>query len=221
MAAQIDICNQAVALLPAAPMASLDEASLEARECRRFYPQVVREMLEGPHDWSFANRRVALAAMATNDRPSEWAFAYAVPADMGTPIRLVPDFEALGLGVPVPLAGEPHAETWTSVAADFEAPYRIENGILYANIDNAALEYGISDIVEAVLPALVVKALVADLASRLAMPVKKDRRLKGELLQEAELYWQRAMADDQNRQPQHGWSSYSPEGLIARAGAGC
>jgi hypothetical protein len=216
MPARIDICNQAVALLPAAQMADLDEVSLEARECRRFYPQVIAEMLEGPHDWSFQNRRVALATV-TNDRTAEWAYAYALPADMAAPIRLVPNFDALGLDIPIPLPGEPYAEIWASFATLYEAPYRIENGILYTNIENASLEYGIKDITEAVLPSMVVKAIVADLASRLAMPVKKDKELRQSLSQEAELYWQRAMAEDQNRQPQYSVEpGYMPEALLAR-----
>jgi hypothetical protein len=220
-AARIDICNQAIAELPAKPIQSIDENSLEARECRRFYPQVIREMLEGPHDWSFQNRRTVLAQLATNGRDREWAYAYAVPADMGTPIRVLPDFDSLGLGIPVPLPGDPYMETWATQLGSIEMPYIIENGTLYTNAATATLEYGVNDIEEVVIGPLVERAIVAELASRLAVPVKKDRKLKGELIQEAEVAWARAMADDLNRQPQS-YPEYVSEVMLARSGAaGC
>ncbi len=216
MADRLGIWNQAVAELPASQIASLAENSLEARECRRFYPQIIAEMLEAPHDWSFQNKREILAE-TTNDRPNEWAYAYAVPSDMATPIRIIPDLEALGLGLPVALSGEPYAETWASFVTRYEAPYLIQNGKLYTNVETATLEYGINDITEAVIPALTVRAIAIDLASRLAMPVKKDKDLRQRLTQEAELWWQRAIADDENRQPS--WypdPGYIPEAIAAR-----
>jgi hypothetical protein len=217
-ASRIDICNQAIAELPAKAIQSVDENSLEARECRRFYPQVIREMLEGPHDWSFQNRRVMLAQLATNGRTHEWAYAYALPADMGTPIRVLPDFDSLGLGIPVPLPGDPYMETWATQLGTIEVPYIVENGVIYTNAATATLEYGVNDIEEVVIGPLVERAIVAELASRLAVPVKKDRKLKGELIQEAEVAWARAMADDLNRQPQS-YPDYVSEVMAARSGA--
>ena len=216
MAAKIDIFNQAVGMVKAKPISDPDENSLEARECRRFYPQVVAEMLEGPHDWSFANRRAVLAQLATNDRDNEWAYAYALPADMGTPIRIVPDLEALGLGLPTPLPGDPYAETWA--AADrIELPYIIENGTLYTSVEDATLEYGINSIDEIVLPAKVVLAISTELASRIAVPVKGDRKMRRDLMEEADLHWQRAIADDKNRHPVT-TGNYVSEVQMARAG---
>jgi hypothetical protein len=217
-ASRIDICNQAIAELPAKAIQSVDENSLEARECRRFYPQVIREMLEGPHDWSFQNRRVILAQLAANGRTHEWAYAYSVPSDMGTPIRVLPDFDSLGLGIPVPLPGDPYMETWATQLGTIEVPYIVENGAIYTNAATATLEYGVNDIEEVVIGPLVERAIVAELASRLAVPVKKDRKLKGELIQEAEVAWARAMADDLNRQPQS-YPDYVSEVMAARSGA--
>jgi hypothetical protein len=216
MASRLEISNQAVALIRAKAIQSLQETSLEARECNRFFPQVVSEMLEGPHDWSFANRRVVLAQIA-NTRESEWLYAYAVPSDMGSPIRVIPDLESLGLGLPVPLPGNPYAETWAGMIAPYEAVYRIENGVIYTNVETATLEYGINSIDEVVLPALVVRALAHDLAARLAVPVKGDTKLETKRQQEADLFWDRAMADDQNRHPQR-YGDYISEAMAARAG---
>lgn len=217
MASRIDICNQAVALLPAQQMASYEENSLEARECRRFYPSIISRMLEGPDDWSFANKRAVLARLGTNGREQEWLYAYAPPADMGTPIRLIPDLASLGIGVPMPLAGEPYAEAWGLYAPLYEQPYLFEGGVIYSNTASAIFEYGVNTIAEASLPAMVVEVVVLELASKLAVPVKKDRKLKIELMQEAEIAWQRAMADDKNRHPQV-MPSHRSEALAARAG---
>jgi hypothetical protein len=217
MPARIDIFNQAIAELPAKAIQSADENSLEANECRRFYPQIISEMLEGPHDWSFQNRRVALAAVS-NARSSEWIYSYAVPSDMGAAIRVIPDLSALGLGYPVPLPGEPYAEEWALSVRYFETPYIIENGVIFTNVQNATLEYGINDITEAALTAMTVRAVVLDLASRIAVPVKKDRKIKAELVGMAEVAWARAIAEDMNRQPQT-YDDYVSEAMLARRGA--
>src|SRR4051812_21542055 len=94
---QLQIANLALARLPAKEIASPDENSLEAREVRRFYPQVVADLLSG--DWSFANQRVQLASV-TNDRPAEWVYAYALPANLGSAIRVIPDWNSLGFSIP-------------------------------------------------------------------------------------------------------------------------
>lgn len=220
MAARIDIFNQAIAELPAKAIQSIDENSLEAGECRRFYPQIVSEMLSGPHDWSFQIRRVALASLG-NDRSYEWVYAYALPSDMGAPIRVIPDLSSLGFPVPIP--GEPYAEQWALTGRYFETPYIIENGVLYTNVQTATLEYGINSIDDVALTPLTVRAIVLDLASRIAIPVKKDRKIKAELVGQAEVAWDRAIAEDLNRQPQVS-GGYLSEAMVARGGgltAGC
>src|SRR5688500_2067500 len=139
MASRIDICNQAIAELPAEFIQSIDENSLRARECRRFYPQIISEMLDGTHDWSFANRRVSLAALGTNDREAEWLYAYALPADLGSPVRIVPDLAALGFAMPTLLQGQSYANVLAGVPAQYEIAYIIENGVLYTGAADAVL----------------------------------------------------------------------------------
>lgn len=219
MASRLDICNQAIALIRAKAISSIDETGLEARECARFYPHVVKLLLEGPvgsnHTFSFAVRRVVLAQV-TNDREHEWLYAYAVPADMGSALRVLPDFEGAGVSIPIALPGEPYAETWAA-AGGYDLPFVIDNSILYTNAETATLEYGINDIEEASIPVVVVEAMAADLASRLAMPIKGDKKLRRELMEEADLHWSRAIADDKNRHPQR-QGVYLTEAMLARAG---
>lgn len=212
---QIEIYNLAIARLPAEPIVSVDEDSLPARECRRFYPEVLSDMLEGPHDWGYANQRVRLAMLATNDRPSEWAYAYQVPSNVGNAIRVLPDLESLGLGLPVPLPGDPYAESWGNLWATIEMPYEIDGQTLYTDASGASLDYTINDIAGVPVPGLAVTAFTIDLAARICVPVKKDSAREKELVTAAEVAWQRAIADDNNRQPQQ-YGEYTPESIAVR-----
>ena len=72
------ICNLALGKIKAKPIASFDEDSLGARECRRFYPEVIAAMLEGDEDWHFIVQREALV-QKTNDREAEWLAT--IPSD--------------------------------------------------------------------------------------------------------------------------------------------
>jgi hypothetical protein len=132
-------------------------------------------------------------------------------------IRLLPDLTALGLSLPVPLPGEPYAETWAFPPGYFDAPYEIEGTTIYSNVQNATLEYGLADIAGIDIPQRAATALTLDLASRLAVPVKGDSERELTLGKVAEIAWQRAIADDKNRQPQT-WGSYISEAMLARRG---
>jgi hypothetical protein len=198
---QLHVSNLALARLPAKEIAAIDEHGMEARECRRFYPQVIADMLEGPHDWSFANRRQLLAEV-TNDRPYEWDFAYALPSDCGSPIKVVPDYTSIAFWCPNP---------------SDEYPYEIEGSTLYTHVPSATLEYTISNVAGIRISQLCITAIATDLASRICHPVKQDQTREAKLQQDAEVAWERAIADDRNRQPQQ-YAEYMPESLLARHG---
>jgi hypothetical protein len=175
MTISITTCNLALGELRAAPIVDIAEDSIEARECARYYPQCLRILLER-HDWAFANRRATLAEL-TNDRAAEWGHAYVLPADCATPLRLV--------------------------ATDGCAPdFIIENRTLYTWLDGAVLEYAGNDVSDGEMTGLFVDALAYALAARLAVPIRDSREIKGQMLQQAEIAFQRAVAEDRNRQPE-------------------
>jgi hypothetical protein len=177
MTISITTCNLALGELRAAPIVDIAEDSIEARECSRYYPICLRVLLER-HDWAFANRRAALAELASNDRAAEWAHAYVLPTGCATPLRLV-------------------------TAAGYAPDFIVENCTLYTSLNNAVLEYAANDVTDSEMPGLFADALAYALAARLAVPIRDSREIKGQLLQQAEIAFQRAAAEDRNRQPEH------------------
>lgn len=218
MASRIEIKNEALMELPANILTAEDEHSIEARETARAYAACKSDLLES-HDWGFATRRAVLA-QTTNDRTFEWLFAYAAPSDLARPRYLVPDFEGLGLGLPVPGSTvPPYFEVWSGLNLVGFNSFLIENGVIYSSFETATLEYGTKDVDEPDMPALFRRALALELASRLAMPIKKDRTLKGDLIKAAEAAKSRAMAENDNRHPNAFPSlGYMDEVGLARSG---
>lgn len=180
MPSVLDTCNEALAEIGAGSIASLDEPSIEAAACKRFYQSTVHDMIE-LHDWGFAKRRTMLARIL-NDRNFQWLYAYAKPMDVASLVAILPSDARLveGLG-----------------------PIRYEEdaGAIYTNVARAMLEYTTQNINPGAMPALFRRALVYELAARLAMPVMKDRKVKGDMIQLSEATRLRAMADDLNRHP--------------------
>lgn len=86
-----DICNIALGRIGVdRTIASLNEASKEARNCKRFYPLARDEVLE-KHPWAFALRVKPLALLPTAPGllPG-FAYAYALPADAASVLEVVP-----------------------------------------------------------------------------------------------------------------------------------
>jgi hypothetical protein len=193
MAVSTTICNLALGEIRAPTIADIDEDSPEAANCKLFYPQCLKLLLER-YEWSFATKVAALAKLTTNPRPAEWLNAYALPADCATPKRLAPS-GLVAYGMPL----DSRYRVWP---AEWGQAFIVEAGVFYTNIEAAVLEYSASDIPEAEMPAMFIDAMTYYLAARLAVPLRDSRQIKGEMLQQVEVAVQRAIADDANRQPQ-------------------
>jgi hypothetical protein len=175
--ASIAVCNQALAEIRAPTITAIDDQSPEADACLQHYDDCLETLLEC-HEWGFAKKRVQLA-LTTNDRTTEWAYAYAAPNDLGTMGRVVYPFQA-------PLAG---------------VYYAFDGAKIYTNLESAWLDYSSNVVDEALWPAMFRRALAFDLASHLAITLRDDRAMKGDLIQQYEAAKRRAMADDLNRYP--------------------
>jgi hypothetical protein len=76
---EVEIANLALSHAGAGgPIASLAEASVEARECLLHYA-ACRDTLLRSHPWNFAQRQTALAVLTTT--VEGWAYEYQYPAD--------------------------------------------------------------------------------------------------------------------------------------------
>lgn len=168
----VDICNLALANLgDKAQVIDIDppDGSIQAAQCGRFYP-IARNALLEMHPWTFAMRRVTLALQA-DPAPSEWLFAYQLPADCLKPRAIyLPDEVQDGRG---------HDYI---VEADVNG-----NRVLYTNVEEAILRYTrlVQDPTQ-YTPGFV-SALARLLASYLAGPIIKGTA--GIQVSQAQLKW--------------------------------
>lgn len=202
----VDTCNEALAEIGAGSIVALDEGSPEAKACNRFYASVVADLLD-LHEWGFTNRRRVLAERV-NDRPGEWGYAYAVPNGAVSLRSILPSLDAAS---PWYWPGAPLYGSYAPLAFIEEA------GTIYANVSPAVLEYATDQIEPGDMPALFRRAVVYELASRIAMPVLRDRRIKGDVLQLAIAARTEAMVDDENRYPRR-QRAYVSDAELARNG---
>lgn len=92
MPSVVDISNLGLSRIgDEATVTSIDppEGSAQAEHCARFYP-IARDTLLELHDWRFAKKRTLLALSANSDL-FEWAYAYALPANMLRALKVLPE----------------------------------------------------------------------------------------------------------------------------------
>ncbi|WP_066807137.1 hypothetical protein [Sphingomonas asaccharolytica] len=193
--AVVDTCNVALGEIAADTIASIDEGSLSSNHCKRHYDDCVADLL-ALHDWGAAIKRVTLAE-TINDRPGEWAYCYAKPADAGNFRRILPPLSS-SPDNSYPVWGWWTAPLWRALGP---LPYVEDAGSIYTNVAGAVLEYTVSTLTEANMRPLFRRALAMMLAARIAMPIKKDRQLRNDMIALADNAVRVAMADDQNRYP--------------------
>ncbi len=212
---KIAICNQALGECPAPAIVSFDEVSTEAEWAARLYSPTLAYLLDR-HDWKFPRERVVLAPVA-NDRAGEWGFAYAIPEECVSELRVMPTYALESVDVPL-LAGQILSPLWAALAP-IGYRYLVAGDRIYTNIEAATLEYIRGDASEQALRPLFTRAFVAELASRLVMPVLKDRQRQGDLIKMAEVALDRAIADERMRDPSEArYGDFVSDMEVARSG---
>jgi hypothetical protein len=145
MASDVDICNTGLSHLGArAQIAAISppDGSVEAGYCARFYPIARQELIEA-HNWSFVKTRVALAEL-TNDS-TIWAYAYALPADCITPLRVLQLRYLTWSALPLPISL--YVSDYDLIRYDQlfsergSSDFEIEDGVLRTNEPDAVLLY--------------------------------------------------------------------------------
>lgn len=158
MSSDVDICNLALSHVgDEAEVISIvpPDGTTQASHCGRFYPMARDQLLE-MHTWTFATVRKTLALVEAG-APSEWLYAYALPAKY---------LKALAV-LPVGSADDARGEDFI-VEADADGV-----GVLYTNVESATLRYiRVVDDTTRFTPGFVT-ALSRLLASFLAGPIVK------------------------------------------------
>lgn len=177
----VEICNLALADVPAKRINSLNDNTVAAEACREQFSQAVEELME-MGDWGFAKKRAVMTAVA-NDRSGGWAAAYAIPNDMAFPIAILP---AEGGGI---MRGR-------SREFDFSG------ATIWTGEGDVVLEYISNTPAFSSMTAMFRRGLATVLASRVVMSITRDPARKRELLQEAEVWRDRALARSLNANAQ-------------------
>jgi hypothetical protein len=190
----ISVCNIALSEIRAPTVVSLDDGSTEANACAIHYDDCLQLLLEY-HEWGFATVRSTLAALDVNDRAGNWLYAYASPSDIASSAVIVDPGQ-------VPISGVYYPWPYLWPRPPFAlSDFVISGDTVYSNLQGALLQYVSRDIEEEHMPAMFKRALALELASRLAITLRDDRAMKGDLIQQAEAAKRRAMAEDLNRYP--------------------
>ncbi|GFM29270.1 hypothetical protein [Novosphingobium sp. PY1] len=209
MASLIQLCNRALANVAKGQIASLNEDTLESRECVRFAQPLLDEMISWSDNIPLGRRRVVLAQV-TNDRPAEWLYAYVVPNDMETPLGI--------RGVEDDATDLPEGGPFNfPLQAGYPLRFVFEGDKIYTNVETATLIYTASTVPASELGALMQKAFVDELAVRIATPLSKEPKITETLTRVAELSRARALAHEENRMGQR-QTSYVSEAELARMG---
>jgi hypothetical protein len=221
-APDLEICNLALAQVPCAPITSVNENGLAARELRRCYGPAL-EMLLKRSDWWWARGRVTLAAVA-NDRGSEWQYAYKLPANRAAIRSIRPDYLVPDAGLTV-LPGQIIAGAFANGYADTYLAglplfpidgYVLEGDTLYCNLSSCVMVYTRNDVEPASFSPGFQWALAFDIAARVVMPTMKTRERQGELIKLARSQYLTAVADDGGEEAKTRGNDFLPHDARAR-----
>lgn len=177
MASDVDICNAGLSHLGArTQVASISppDGSVEAGYCARFYPIARRELIEA-HNWSFAKTRVALAEVANDS--DIWAYAYALPSNCITPLRVLQLRYLTWASLPLPISL--YVSDYDLIRYDQlfsergSSDFEVENGVLRTNEPEAVLLFKRDVTDTSTFSPTFVSSLGMQLASYLAGPIIK------------------------------------------------
>ena len=157
MATTLEICNEALGLIGADPIASLTEDSNEARWCNTQFARNKAALLS-ERAWSFAEAQLTLESPTESAWKDGWL--YDIPANV---LRIYRCYHEVG--------GTPRKAEWRRLGDKILAKHE---GTVYA--------IGImGDTDEAQFPELFSVALAARLASEMAVPIARSRQLQADL----------------------------------------
>lgn len=156
--AQVDVANLALRALGRSPIASLAEASVEARTASFWLP-ISSETALAAQPWTFA-RRISALAMLVNDLPDLWEVKYDFPGDC---LRFGRVFEGLYPEDHVP-----------------PVPHKVIGRAIYTNLPAAYGEYTFRAISPGVWPMTFTRAVGYRLAADMAPELTRKSSVQAE-----------------------------------------
>lgn len=169
---EVTISNSAIAILAGSPILVLgDVDSRESVLCESLYPVARDEILEAA-DWTFAIKRVELAA-ASEEPVSRWNYKVLLP---GEHIRT--------LGV------------WTDSDCTCREKYAQEDGYILVDRVPIFLKYIYRVTDPTKFSPLFIRTLYTSLASKLCVPLTEDMKRETALSQQVEFYLDEAATMD-------------------------
>lgn len=221
MASEVDIANIALSHLGARAQVSAispPDGSVEAGYCARFYPLARREVLEAMN-FSFSKTRVQLAEV-TNDS-TVWSYAYAMPSDCITPLRVLRLEFAQQIMLLWPIGYRYTDGDWQRIEDSFSergsAAFEVEGQVLRTNEPEAVLLYkrDVTDTTK--LSPLATSAIGMVLAGYLAGPIIKGldgAKVGAQWREQGFMMAAKAAASNANGSAEH--SDHVPEFIAAR-----
>lgn len=146
MASKVDICSNALLILGAQPINSLDEESDRARLASNLYDGVKLSVIRA-HPWNCCVTRVALSPLSSAP-PSDYVYWFTLPPDCAKVLQV----------------GE-----YTT-----EIDYRIERGKILANESAIYLKYISAEVSEGAFDHLLVEALKYAMAAQMAYAITQS-----------------------------------------------
>lgn len=188
----VKICNRALSRLKESPIATMDQGGVAARECRTWYKPTVRWLLE-EHDWQLAAKRSPLTALAVNDRPMEWLYAYAAPVDLAYIVDIIPFNDSGAIG-------------YYQGLKQFTLPrtqrFKREGSVIYSSVPGAYVAHTSLDVTEAEFNEQFVNVIDLYLASRIAIGLRGSEKMRDAYAQQGLTALQNAKAKNLNEQRQ-------------------
>jgi hypothetical protein len=157
----VSICSDALVMLGAGVISSLEEGTPAATACSRLYPGL-KDTLLSRYPWSWSIRKVQVARLVTTPI-NEWKYAYQLPGDMLTGVLAVFD-------------------SASDVARPINHGWEVYGSQLYTNLETVYIDYQ-KTVTETSMPPYFVRLLRIAMASELAIvitdQVQKMEYLRG------------------------------------------
>jgi len=186
---EVNICNEALAMIGETPIRSLDEDNRKAGLCKVLYPRV-RDFNLAMQDWSFA-RKTSLLRILEDEHPEGAVFQ--IPSDCLTPLNLYPRPQTR---LPWKVEQDKIIIPWLS-SEDTDA--------------EVYLQYTFKCTNTSIFSEVFKNILANDLAYRMCMPLTQDAKLYAALASSLRIIRLENAAEDANRGDEYRYADEDPE----------